>query len=153
MCSLRSRRGRVQVSLGGKEFLHQAVDWGKEDGVAGFHQPVPQGAQGVGLAGAGQSEGQDVDAVLHETALGQMVQLLAQRQGHPVVLEGLPGLTQRQPGFPKQPEDASLAAVLGFLLQHLKQGGKGVAVGFAVVLGRTILGTFAGYQPAVDELP
>ena len=55
--------------------------------MAGFHQPVAQGAQGVGLAGAGQSEGQDVDAVLHETALGQMVQLLAQRQGHPVVLE------------------------------------------------------------------
>ena len=55
--------------------------------MAGFHQPVAQGAQGVGLAGAGQSEGQDVDAVLDETALGQMVQLLAQRQGHPVVLE------------------------------------------------------------------
>ena len=90
--------------------------------MAGFHQSVVQGAQGVGFAGAGQSEGQDVDAVLHETALGQMVQLLAQRQGHPVVLEGLPGLAQRQPGFTKQPDDASLAAVLGLLLQRLKQG-------------------------------
>ena len=55
--------------------------------MAGFHQPVAQGAQGVGLAGAGQSEGQDVDAVLHETALGQMVQLLPDSQKHPVVFE------------------------------------------------------------------
>ena len=76
----------------------------------------------------GKSEGQDVDAVLHETALGQMVQLLAQRQGHPVVFESLPGLAQRQPGFPKQPDDASLAAIVSLLLQHLKQGGQGVAV-------------------------
>ena len=57
-----------------------------------------------------------------------MVQLLAQRQGHPVLLEGLPGLAQRQLGFPKQQDDAPLAAVLGLLLQHLKQGGQGVAV-------------------------
>ena len=45
--------------------------------MAGFHQPVAQGAQGVGLAGAGQPEGQHVDAALDEAALGQMVQLLA----------------------------------------------------------------------------
>ena len=60
--------------------------------MAGFHQPVAQGAQGVGLTGAGQPEGQHVDAALDEAALGQLVQLLAQRQGDPVVLEGLPGL-------------------------------------------------------------
>ncbi len=45
--------------------------------MAGFHQPVAQGAQGVGLAGAGQPEGQHVDAALDEVAPGQMVQLLA----------------------------------------------------------------------------
>ena len=55
--------------------------------MSGFHQAVAQGAQGVGLAGAGQPEGQDVDAALDEAALGQMVQLLAQRQGDPIVLE------------------------------------------------------------------
>ena len=55
--------------------------------MAGFHQSVAQGAQGVGLAGAGQSEGQDVDAALDEAALGQMVKLLPKCQGDPVVLE------------------------------------------------------------------
>ena len=44
--------------------------------MAGFHQPVSQGAERVGLAGAGQPEGQHVDAMFHETTLGQMVQLL-----------------------------------------------------------------------------
>ncbi len=78
---------QVQVALGGKEFLYQAVGRSEEDGVAGSHQAVAQGTPGVGLAGAGQSEGQHVDAALHEAALGQMIQLLAQRQGDPVVLE------------------------------------------------------------------
>ena len=60
---------------------HQAVGRSEENGVAGFHQAVAQGAQGVGFAGAGQSEGQYVDAALDEAALGQMIQLLPQRQG------------------------------------------------------------------------
>ena len=47
--------GQGQVALGGQEFLHQAVGWSEEDGVAGFHQPVAHGAQRVGLAGAGQA--------------------------------------------------------------------------------------------------
>ena len=62
--------------------------------MAGFHQAVSQGAQRVGLAGAGEPEGQHVDAVFHEAALGQMVQLLTEGQWHPVVLEGLPGLAR-----------------------------------------------------------
>ena len=70
-----------QVAFDGEEFLHQAVGRCEEDRVAGFHQAVAQGAQGMGLAGAGQSEGQDVDAVFHKAALGQLVQLLPQRQG------------------------------------------------------------------------
>ena len=41
----------------------------------------------MGLAGARQSEGQHVDAALDEAALGQLIQLLPQRQGHPIVLE------------------------------------------------------------------
>ena len=96
--------------------------------MAGFHQAVAQGAQGMGLAGAGQSEGQDVDAVFHKAALGQLVQLLPQRQGHPVVLEGFPGLARGKPGLPAQPVDAPVAAVLGLLLQHFKQGSQGIAV-------------------------
>ena len=59
--------------------------------MAGFHQAVAQGAPGVGLAGVGQPEGQHVDAALDEAALGQVVQLLPERQRHPVVLEGLLG--------------------------------------------------------------
>ena len=50
-------------------------------------QVVAQGAQDMGLAGAGQSESQDVDAPVDEAALGQLVHLLPQRQGHPVVFE------------------------------------------------------------------
>ncbi len=80
-----------------------------------------------------------------------MVQFLAQRQGHPVVLEGLPGLAQRQPGFPKQPDDASLAAILCLLLQHPKQGGQGVAVAEG---GETVhrLGAHGGQLELVAQL-
>ena len=56
--------------------MHQAVGRSQENGVAGFHQAVAQGAKGVGLAGAWQSEGQHVDAALDEAALGQLGQLL-----------------------------------------------------------------------------
>ena len=86
--------GQVQIALGGEEFLHQTVGRSEEYGVAGFHQAVAQGAERVGLAGAGQSEGQHVDAALHKAALGQLVQLLPQRQGDSVVLEGFPGLAR-----------------------------------------------------------
>ena len=57
---------------------------------------MSHGAQGVGLAGAGQPEGQHVDAPVQESSAGQSVQLLPQRQGYPVVLEGLPSLARRQ---------------------------------------------------------
>ena len=43
--------GQIQVAFGGQEFLHQGVGGSEEDGVAGFHQPVAQGAQGVGQCG------------------------------------------------------------------------------------------------------
>ena len=45
--------GQVQVALGEEKFLPQTVGWDEEDGVAGFHQAVARGAEGVGLAGAG----------------------------------------------------------------------------------------------------
>ena len=48
----------------------------------------------MGLPGAGQSEGQHVDAAVDEAAAGQLAQLLPQSQGHTVVLEGLPGLAR-----------------------------------------------------------
>ena len=56
--------GQVEVALGGEQVLHQAVGRREEDGVAGFHQAVARGAQRVGLAGAGEPEGQHVDAVV-----------------------------------------------------------------------------------------
>ena len=40
-----------------EQVLHQPVGRGEEHRASGFHQPVAQGAQGMGLAGAGQSEG------------------------------------------------------------------------------------------------
>ena len=81
----------------------------------------------MGLAGAGQSEGQHVDAAVDEAAAGQLAQLLPQRQGHTVVLGGLPGLADGQSGRGAQPADAALPAVLGLLLQHFQQGLQGVA--------------------------
>ncbi len=96
--------------------------------MSGFYQAVAQGAERVGLAGAGEPEGQHVDAVIHETALGQLVQLLPESERHPVVLEGFPGLARGQPGRLTQPVDAPVATILGLLLQHLQEGGQGVAV-------------------------
>ena len=61
---------------------------------------MAQGAPGVGLAGAGQPEGQHVDAALDEAALGQVVQLLAHSQWDPVVLERFPGLARGAAGTP-----------------------------------------------------
>ena len=82
----------------------------------------------MGLAGAGQPEGQHVDAALDEAALGQMIQLLPQRQGDSVVLERFPGLARGQPGFSAQPVDAPMAAIFGLLFQYFQESGQGVAV-------------------------
>ena len=99
--------------------------------MAGFHEAVAQGTQRVGLAGAGEPEGQHVDAVFHEAALGQLVSAsgaLAKGQGHPVMLESLPSLARGELGYLTQPVDAPMAAILSFLLQHLEEGGQSVAV-------------------------
>ena len=109
-------------------------------------------AQGVGLAGAGQSEGQHVDAAVYEATAGQLVQLLPERQGHPVVLEGLPSLARGQPGCGAQPGDAPLPAVLGLLLQHLQEGLQGVAVAGGSEAGHRLL-THGGQPELVAQLP
>ncbi len=49
-------------------------------------------------------------------------------KGHPLVFEGLPGLARGEFGSLTQAVDAPVAAVLGLLFQHLKEGGQGVAV-------------------------
>ena len=120
--------GQVEVALGGEQVLHQTVGRCEEDGVASFHQAVAQGTERMGLAGAGEPEGQHVDAVIHETALGQLVHLLPQCQRHPVMFEGLPGLARGEPGRLTQPVDAPVLPILGLLLQHLQEGGQGLAV-------------------------
>ena len=96
--------------------------------MANFHQAVAQGAQGVGLAGAGQPKSQHVDAALDEAALGQLVQLLAQGQRHPVMLEDFPGLARGQPGLPPQTVDAAVAAILSLLFQYFQESCQGIAV-------------------------
>ena len=112
---------------------------------------MSHGAQGVGLAGAGQPEGQHVDAVFHEASAGQLVQLLSERQGHPVMLEGLPGLARRQPRCGAQPADAPLPAVLGLLLQHLEEGLQGVTVASGSEAGDRLL-THGGQPELVAQL-
>ena len=96
--------------------------------MSGFHQAVAQGAPGVGLAGAGQPEGQHVDAALHKAALGPAGPVAAAAPGDSVVLEGLPGLARGQPGLPAQPVDAPVAAILSLLLQHFQESCQGIAV-------------------------
>ena len=120
--------GQGQVPLGCQQVLDQPVGWGEEDRAARLHQPMGQSAPGVGLAGAWEAEGQDVDAPFHELAPGQLVQLLAQGKGKPAVLEGFPGLARGEPGFLPKPVVAPLSAVLGLLLQHFQEGGQGVAM-------------------------
>ena len=44
------------------------------------------------------------------------------------MLEGFPGLARGQPGLPAQPVDASVAAILSFLLQYLQESCQGIAV-------------------------
>ena len=71
---------QCQVALGGKKFLNQAVGRREED--SGFHQAV---------------HGSFVTFTpLNEAPLG--LHLLPQGQGHPVVLEGLPGLARGELG-------------------------------------------------------
>ena len=89
---------------------------------------MAHGAQCVGLPGAGQSEGQHVHPPVYEVAAGQFPQLLPEAQRHPVVLEGLPGLARGQPGRHAQPTNATLLSILGLLLQHLQEGGQGIAL-------------------------
>ena len=68
--------------------------------MASFHQAVAQGARAVGLAGAGQPEGQHgMIAALHEAALGQTwPSVLPQRQGDSVVLDRFPRSCPRAAG-------------------------------------------------------
>ena len=76
----------------------------------------------------GSPKARTLTPLFDEAALGQLVQLLPQRQGDSVVLEGFPGLARGQPGFSAQPVDESVAAILGFLFQYLQEYGQGVAV-------------------------
>ena len=80
------------------------------------------------LPAPGSPKARTVDAAFDEVPLGQLVHLLPQQHGHPVVLEGFPSLAGRQPGFLAQPVDAPLLPVLGLLLQHLEEDGQSAAV-------------------------
>ena len=68
-----------------------------------------------------------------------------------MVLEGLPGLARGEPGRLTQPVDAPVAAVLGFLFQHLQEGGQGVAVARLGETGHR-LGAHGGHLEFAAEL-
>ncbi len=80
-----------------------------------------------------------------------MIQLLSQRQGHPVVLEGFPGLARGELGRLPQPVDAPVAAIIGFLFQYLQESGQGIAVASC---GETVhrLGAHGGQLELVAQL-
>ena len=67
------------------------------------------------------------------------------------MLESLPGLARREPGLLAQPFDAPVTAVLGFLLQHLQEGGHGIAVVGGGEVGHR-LGAHGGQLELVAQL-
>ena len=73
----------IEVPLGRQHVLDQPVGRREQDRASRLDQAVAYGAHGVGLAGAGQSESQDIDASLDEAPIGQVVELLSERHRHP----------------------------------------------------------------------
>ena len=92
--------------------------------MAGFHQAVAQGAERVGLAGAGQSEGQHVDAALDEAALGADGQVAAAAPGGLGRARRFPRSCPRVAWTPAQPADAPVTPIL----EYLQESCQGIAV-------------------------
>ena len=80
---LAQRLGELEVALRRHEILHDLVGRGEAHGVALLDQAVAQGAEGVGLPGARQTEGEHVDAALEEVhqLRDAIVQLLRSAHG------------------------------------------------------------------------
>ena len=68
-----------------------------------------------------------------------------------MVLEGLPSLARGELGRLTQPVDAPVATILGFLLQHLQEGGQGVPVASLCEAGHR-LGAHGGHLEFAAEL-
>ena len=100
----------------------------KQHGASGLHQPVPYGAHGVRLAGAGQTESQHVHVTVHEVSFCKPDELLPEPHRRPLVLEGVPRLAGGEPGRSPQPVHPPDPPVLCLLLQNLHQCRKGVSM-------------------------
>ena len=81
---------------------------------------MADGAQCMGLPRPWQPEGKDVYALVYEVSPDQVIELLSELDGKPVMLEGIPDLAYRQPGGTSEPDDTPLSAVLSLLFQNLR---------------------------------
>ena len=76
-CVQRGQFGlQAQIALGGQQALHEGVRGHEEHAVAPLDELVGDGAHDVGLAPAGQAEGEQILAALDEAALTQRRQQL-----------------------------------------------------------------------------
>lgn len=87
---------QFKLALGREEVLHEAEGRREEDAPPLLDERVPDGARRVGLAAAGQPEGQPVDGAVTEVAGGELAESLGERRGQAVGLQGGEGLAGRQ---------------------------------------------------------
>ena len=92
-----------EVTFGAEQFLHQGVGRDAQHAAAGLEQGVPDGAQPVAFAHAGQTEGEHIGRRLEyrqRTPAGKRLQLLHQRARQPTRVERLERLAGRQTRSP-----------------------------------------------------
>ena len=104
--------GEVEVALGGEEVLDEAEGRDEEDRVSLLDEGVADGGADVGLAGAGEAEGEAVCSLIEEAAGGELLDLAHQRPGKAREVEGVEGLAGRQIGGAAESVDAALEAVI-----------------------------------------
>ena len=109
----------IEVAFRAEQFLHQGVGWGAQHAVAGLDQRVPEGAQRVALADAGQAERQHIGRRLDKRPGGQRFELPDDRRRQPASVERLERLAGRQARGAAQPSDPALTACFGF--EHFQE--------------------------------
>jgi hypothetical protein len=115
-----AREGKVATRR--QELLDELVGGGGQDADARADERVAERARQVTLADAGSPEQEHIAGALDEGAAGQLARLDEHVAGHAGGVEGVERLGRREPRCAAEPVDATLAAGLGFDLEHLGQG-------------------------------
>jgi hypothetical protein len=110
-----------EVTLGSKETLHERERRREEHAVAALDELVPERADEVRLASAGQSEGQDVVASLDEASLAEGGQGLRDPWGQLRALQGSERLLAREVGVVEEALDPATTALVELELGEVVQ--------------------------------